>query len=181
MAVERRKCATCGDGFLGTPRAQYCKDACRQKAARRRRPKPRADRNADRNVTVGAAPSAAVHTPQALAVLSALAAEASENAVDRGEPAWEDGEDDWTAAERVVLDMIAAAVDRRVDLEARYAQADEDKLRIKLSGELRLIQGHIAQLLKQVKTDVPPAPSRKSQKASQAATARWRRDGSGTA
>jgi len=49
-------------------------------------------------------------------------------------------------------------------------------LRIKLATELRLQEKAIADQLKRIKTDLPVAPSRKSQKASQAANARWSRD-----
>jgi len=115
------------------------------------------------------------HSAEAVTLLAALNAEAVENAIDRGELPLEDGEGDWTAAEKALLEMIACAVDRRVDLSARYVATDDDKLRAKLSGELRLLQGHIAALLKQVKTDVPAEPSRKSKKASHAAKARWDR------
>lgn len=71
--------------------------------------------------------------------------------------------------------MVACAIDRKVDLSARYRATDDAKLRIKLSGELRLLQGHIAQLLKQVKTDLPEPAPRVSQKARAAAQVRWRR------
>ena len=39
----------------------------------------------------------------------------------------------------MVLEMVASEVDRKVDLSARYLSAEDDaKLRLKLSGELRL-------------------------------------------
>jgi hypothetical protein len=67
------------------------------------------------------------------------AAEAAQNTKDRSDPPLEDGEDAWSAAECVVLEMVACEVDRKVDLSARYLSAEDDaKLRIKLSGELRL-------------------------------------------
>ncbi|BBY44267.1 hypothetical protein MCEL_25620 [Mycolicibacterium celeriflavum] len=86
-----------------------------------------------------------------------------------------------------MLEMIACAVDRKVDLSQQYADTDDPKLRIRLSGELRLLQAHITQLLKQVKTNLPAPPSRTTQKASQAARTdggaggmvRARRDGWG--
>lgn len=124
------------------------------------------------------------HSAEALALLAALNAEAAENAEARGEDELADGEDDWSAAERAILEMIACAVDRKVDLTAQYARAaDEPKLQIKLSGELRLLEANIARLLKQIKTDLPPAPTTTSRKAANAANVRWDRDrnGSGTA
>ena len=115
----------------------------------------------------------AIHSAEAMALLASLDAEAVENAEARGEielPA------DWSAAERAVLELIAGAVDRKVDLEARYDAAQDDiKLLLKLSGELRLIEANVARLLKNVNTDVPPEPTTVSRKASAAAKTRWRR------
>ena len=72
-------------------------------------------------------------------LLAALAAEAAQNTKDRSDPPLVDVEHAWSAAERVVLEMVASEVDRKVDLSARYLSAEDDaKLRIKLSGELRL-------------------------------------------
>lgn len=194
MAVKK-SCLRCGNGFIGRTNAAYCSPACRLRAHRGRggsdetasatneagsgetdetvsQPKRRRPRQPSVTVAAGQEHS---HTPEAVALLAALNAEAAENAEARGDPPLADGQDDWSAAERVVLEMIACAVDRKVDLSARYSAADDEKLRIKLSGELRLLQGHIAQLLKQVKTDLPDPPTRVSQKASAAAQVRWRR------
>ncbi|MDP7731509.1 hypothetical protein [Mycobacterium sp. TY813] len=118
------------------------------------------------------------HSQEALDLLAALAAEAAENAEARGEPPLADGEDDWSAAERAVLEMVACSVDRKVDLSARYLATDDEKLRIKIATELRLLQGHIANLLKQVKTDLPEPVTRVSQKARAAAQRRWNRGSS---
>lgn len=176
MSTERRKCSTCGNGFLGTLRAQYCSTACRQKAHRRRSGR---DRNADRNETavtvmstLSAPPSGRVHTAEALAVLAALDAELADNAEQLGleEPL------EWSAAERVLLKLIADSIDRRVELQHRYDESDDDRLQLKFATELRLLETSLGRLLKSVKTDLPAAPSRKSQKASQAAHARWGRD-----
>lgn len=173
MAVERRKCVACGDGFLGTPRAQYCSTACRQKAHRHRAGRKRdADRNATR-VTVTAPAAGGVRTAEAQAVLAALDAELEDNAeqLGLGEPL------EWSAAEKTLLELIADTIDRRVDLLARYQAAEEDRMRLKLATELRLLETSLARLLKQIRTDLPAAPSRTSQKAAQAAYARWGRDG----
>ena len=64
-------------------------------------------------------------------------------------------------------------MDRKVDLWARYHTSDDDRMRVKLSGELRLLETSLARLLKSVSTDLPAAPSLRSEKASRAANRRW--------
>jgi hypothetical protein len=78
----------------------------------------------------------------------------------------------WSAAERAVLESVARNVDRTVDLWARYHASDDDKVRAKLSAELRLLETSLKGLLAAVKTDIP-AP--KSARATHAAETRWRR------
>lgn len=85
---------------------------------------------------------------------------------------------EWSAAERAVLDLIAANFDRIADLHNAYqaaAGSGEVKVQIKLSTELRLLEQAAARLLRLVKTDLPAAPSATTQKARKAATARWER------
>src|SRR5262249_55494523 len=105
-------------------------------------------------------------------LLAALDTELAENSEDRGLI----GDDalSWSAAERAILDLVADAVDRKVDLYARYLASDEDKVHVKLSTEIRLLEASIARLVKQIKTDLPEPSSRVSQKASHAAHVRWR-------
>ncbi|WP_235674636.1 hypothetical protein [Mycolicibacterium pulveris] len=79
----------------------------------------------------------------------------------------------WTAADRAVLDAIAANIDRRVDLTADYQASTEPKVRVKLSAELRLLEGALARLLKEVHTDIPAPESQTTIKARRAANARW--------
>ncbi len=83
----------------------------------------------------------------------------------------------WTAAERQVLTMIADTVDRREDVAARYAKAKakDDKIVVKLSQELRLLDAAVVRLLKSVETTVPEPLSPRSAKAQRAARARWDR------
>jgi hypothetical protein len=50
--------------------------------------------------------------------------------------------------------------------------SDDDKIRVKLRGELRLLEMSLSRLLKCVDTDLPPP---KSARAAHAANARWRR------
>lgn len=173
MATAQRACVICGNGFLGTPRAQYCSTACRQKAHRRRSGRKR---NADRNetgVTVVDTPSvtsARVHTAEALKVLRGLDAELAENARVLGQPLH------WSTADEAVREMIADTIDRRTDLQRRYEASADDKTVLQLSGELRLLEAAVARLFKQVKTDMPVAPSKTSLKAARAAQSRWARE-----
>ena len=83
----------------------------------------------------------------------------------------------WTAADRAILDRISATVDHISDLSRDYAAAADDvKLRMKLAGEIRLLDALLARLLKQVKTEPPAEPSLRSVKAQRAARVRWDRD-----
>lgn len=47
---------------------------------------------------------------------------------------------------------------------------------MKLSTELRLLEQSVARLLRQVKTDLPAAPSATTLKARRAANMRWERE-----
>ncbi|UXA19820.1 hypothetical protein [Mycobacterium sp. SMC-4] len=86
----------------------------------------------------------------------------------------------WTPAERQHLDMIAATVDRRVHLQGRYDNTDptDAKNLCRLSTEIRLCDGLVARLLKQISTDDPtPKPvSQRSRRAQHAALSRWAKD-----
>ncbi len=85
----------------------------------------------------------------------------------------------WTAADKQILQLIADTVDRRVDLLADYAQAPaESTARLKLSTELRLLglERSLAQLLRQVKTDIPQPETQTTVKARHAARVRWDRE-----
>jgi hypothetical protein len=105
-----------------------------------------------------------------VALLDELDVELADNSAERGElePLV------WSAAEQAVREAIACTVDRKVDLWARYHASDDDKMRVKLSGELRLLETSLARLLKSVSTDLPATPSLRSEKASRAANKRWR-------
>jgi hypothetical protein len=80
---------------------------------------------------------------------------------------------EFSAAERAVLELISANLDRISDLKAAYAEAEEPKLRIKLSTEMRLLETNVARLLKQVKTDLPAPESTVTLAARRAANTRW--------
>jgi hypothetical protein len=82
----------------------------------------------------------------------------------------------WTPQELVVLSLIQATIDRKVEMTRDYAAAVDAKMRLKFSAELRLVEAQLARLVKQIKTDVPQPMSRRSQKAQQAAFKRWGSD-----
>jgi len=84
----------------------------------------------------------------------------------------------WSCQEQDLIGMLADAVDRRVELSKQYAQLRDRKdlgLRIKLAGELRLLEGSISRLHRQITVEVPQPKSIMSIKASRAANARWDR------
>ena len=85
----------------------------------------------------------------------------------------------WSAQELDLIEMLGSAVDRRVELSEQYAQLRDRKdlgLRIKLAGEIRLLEGAISRLHWQISTEVPQPKSLTSIKASRAANARWDRE-----
>jgi hypothetical protein len=106
-----------------------------------------------------------------VALLAALDLELAENSAEQGrlEPLV------WSAAEQALRELLAGSVDRRVDLWRDYEASEDHKARLKMSAEIRLTDQNIARLLGQIKTDLPPAPSLRSQKAARAANARWSR------
>lgn len=107
------------------------------------------------------------HGPAALRVIGELEDELAASGARAGQELC------WDAADRALLDLIAAALDRGTDLAADYQLAEDAKSRMKLSAELRLTEQAIARMLKQVKTDVPQPMSITSMKAQRAARARW--------
>jgi hypothetical protein len=82
----------------------------------------------------------------------------------------------WSVTEADVISMIAAGVDRRVELSAAYAACDNVNVKLKLATELRLLEQSIARLYRQVSTEVPAPQSVTSMKASRAAHSRWDRE-----
>jgi hypothetical protein len=63
----------------------------------------------------------------------------------------------WSVPERATISLIQDQVDRKVELTAAYDSA-EDKQRLRLAAEIRLIEGSIGRLLKLVNTQ-PRLPS----------------------
>jgi hypothetical protein len=81
----------------------------------------------------------------------------------------------FTPAERAVLDLIGAQIDRKCDLKRLYSRAEDAKGMVKLSAEIRLLESSVARLLKQVDVDMPAPASMRTQKAQRAARVRWNR------
>jgi hypothetical protein len=82
----------------------------------------------------------------------------------------------WSAAEADVIAMIAAQVDRRVELSAQYAACENTNTKLKIATELRLTEQSITRLFRQVSTEVPQPMSVTSLKAQRAANSRWNRE-----
>jgi hypothetical protein len=104
-------------------------------------------------------------------LVAALDAELAESAIRNDRPHLA-----WSAAEADVIAMIAARVDRRVELSAQYAACDNTNVKLKIATELRLTEDAIARLYKQVSAEVPGPQSATSMKASRAARSRWDRE-----
>jgi hypothetical protein len=87
----------------------------------------------------------------------------------------------WNAAELELLERLACTQDRIEDLQSDYNAATKPAERIRLSTELRLCDGAIRLLLKEIKTTPPESEelSAASQRARRAAQARWRRASAG--
>jgi hypothetical protein len=82
----------------------------------------------------------------------------------------------WTAQDRAVLECIADTVDRHVQLANAYAVAEDTLRKVRLSAELRLLEGSLARLIKQVKTDVPAPESQTTIRARANVMQRWNRE-----
>lgn len=79
----------------------------------------------------------------------------------------------WTASDQLVLDQISSILDRKAQLLDLYGLAEDLDSKVKLSGEVRLLEQAAARLVKLVKTDIPAPESRRTVMARQAANARW--------
>ncbi|ULP45940.1 hypothetical protein [Mycolicibacter virginiensis] len=109
-----------------------------------------------------------------MALLQALNTELAQKSDAMGLPP--DQPLEWSAVELATLEMIAAAIDRRADLYGSYRATDDDKIRVKLAGEIRLLETAVDRMLRRVHTDLPAAPSLTSVKAQRAANTRWARN-----
>jgi hypothetical protein len=79
----------------------------------------------------------------------------------------------WSATERFIIEQIMDCLDKKAVLEGDWQKAADAEARVKISTEVRLLQGHIERLLRKVDTDPPVAKSKVSHKASYAANVRW--------
>jgi hypothetical protein len=80
----------------------------------------------------------------------------------------------WSAAERAILDLIQAQLNRKYDLGKDYRAAEDARTRVQVSAELRLLESSVERLLRRIKTDVPAGPeSIASVRARAAVTKRW--------
>jgi hypothetical protein len=71
---------------------------------------------------------------------------------------------------------IASILDRKAEFLTLYEVAENLDDKLKLSAEMRLLEQAAARLIKDIKTDIPPAPSLRTIKARRAVRARWDRD-----
>jgi hypothetical protein len=107
-------------------------------------------------------------SPEAAKFLAALDAELAQSAAASG------GELSWSAHDLQIRDLIGDALTRKSDLQAVYDKsADNPKLRIALSTELRLLEANVGRLLKQISTEAPQSESRTTQRNRAAANIRW--------
>jgi len=92
----------------------------------------------------------------------------------------------WTVPEQATIELLQDQIDRKVELLAAYDAAADDKARVKLSAEVRLLEGSIGRLLKLINTTPviksPPPPQniydrQASRHGRKAAEWRWRRAG----
>lgn len=81
----------------------------------------------------------------------------------------------WSAQESTILAQVASLLDRKAEFSELYDEADDVKLRLKISAELRLLEQAAARLVQHVKTDLGQPESLKTVKARRAAKVRWDR------
>jgi hypothetical protein len=81
----------------------------------------------------------------------------------------------WSAQESAILAQISSILDRKSELLELYQEARAVKTKLRLSQELRLLEQAAARLLRDIKTDLAPAPGMRTVKARRAARARWDR------
>ena len=115
--------------------------------------------------------SSAPKTVEAQQLIAALNAELADSAKRAGRDLV------WSAAEEQILSMIGDAVDRRVELSEAYGQCEPGSLaQVRLATEIRLTEGAIGRLFKQISTEVAAPLSVTSIEAQRAANARWNRE-----
>lgn len=103
-------------------------------------------------------------------MLRELRKELSEASVERGESL------QFSATEETILAQICTILDRKAEFLVAFEDVEEIKVRLKISAEVRLLEQAAARLVKDIKTEIQPAPSLTTSKASRAARTRWDRD-----
>jgi hypothetical protein len=171
MAAAKKICASCENGFIARAGALYCSPTCR-KRGNRARGDDKCDTVTVTRTRTGApggrrGTAGAPHCPEAVALLKRWDAELAENSKHLGKPL------KWSAAESAILELAADTIDRRAELRELYESTGDNKLRLKVAGELRLIEAALARLLAKIKTDLPAPQSTRSRKAEHAARVRW--------
>jgi hypothetical protein len=83
----------------------------------------------------------------------------------------------WTAEDQAVLGQISSILDRKADFLKAYEEAEEIKVRLKISAEVRLLEQAAARLVKQVQPKPPEQKGLVAVKAARAANQRWAKGG----
>ncbi len=113
------------------------------------------------------------HCAPARKLLAGLDAELASNGKRRGQTL------SWSAADNELREQLAALIDRRQVLQRLWAKAEkaEDaKIAVKCSVEIRQIGKDVKRLLEAIKTDMAPAKTLTSIKAAHASNTRWARE-----
>jgi hypothetical protein len=82
----------------------------------------------------------------------------------------------WSTAEAALIERALCTVDRLQDLQADYSAAETAKQRVAVSTEIRLCDGQLSRLLKQIKVEAPKAETLTTIKARAAVNARWQKE-----
>lgn len=80
---------------------------------------------------------------------------------------------EFTPPEAATVAIICDEIDRKVGLKRLYGKAETVKERLKISTEIRLLEASVNRMLRQLKVDMPAAPSARTMKARHAANVRW--------
>lgn len=82
----------------------------------------------------------------------------------------------WTAAEIEMREMLANTIDRRARVGTLYEQATDPKVIVKISLELRQLDGAVMKMMRSINTEVPQHDSLTTIKARRAANTRWEKE-----
>ena len=79
----------------------------------------------------------------------------------------------WTAADSMVIDQCADMLDRKAELQVMYDEAEKQTAKVRLSGEMRLLEQASSRLIKTLRTELPKIESRRTVMNRHAANVRW--------